>query len=122
MFSVVIVQSVKETRHSITRLKTRHDAMSKFTDFINRVVGVPSDKLSVEHGSVRISFDVAHQWDLQAVKTSVEHGIFLRRYCRWVAEKGFVYAEDEPVYITFSVDGEVIFVHKQNTSPMKSGM
>ena len=116
------MQSVNETRRSITRLKTRHDAMSKVTDFLKRVVGVPSKHLSVEHGSVRISFDVAHQWDLQAVKTSVEHGIFLRRYCRWVAEKGFAYAGDELVYITFSVNREVIFVHKQNTPPMKSGI
>lgn len=103
---------------SITNLDIEALISESQDGFLRRVL-IVGDNVRFEKKCVKIYVDVHSVWDLYNIKSSVEYGVFLRRYCSWVTDKGLQYARNEEVEVTLSVNDVDLFVHLQHTPTAK---
>ena len=64
---------------------------------------------------VEIKVDVSNEWEIENLKKSIEHSVFLRRYCGWLRKKGVKFIANEHITIKLLLGREEILVHSQKT-------
>ena len=126
MFNTIFIAAVavkmeteQSPNYSIGNVNPNDLLQNDPTVFTSNVTdGLGSNPRAVD-GCIEIQMEVNDEWELENLKMSVEHGVFLDSYCGWMRANGKTIKDEEDVSLSVKFEDQVYHFPVQKTPAMR---